>query len=271
MTAQDKPAYVPFYRDTLEALSNLDAEDVKAYLMAVKEYAYEGTEPGLSGPAMAVFVMGRYQLDQSMSRAVTNRRNASRKRNRSETVANGEPYVSETVANDERNESEQDSETVANDEPEASESRAKRDIFQDTSTKLQVQRTKTKEPSSKDKDPKTQVLEKPVAVDKPPGKSKRFKPPSPDEWWDQWSMKCADYGVPPNRIEADEGYAFYEANGWHQANGNPVKRWRSCVVTCLFRAHPELKTNERNHGNPGFDTARHFDEGALVGDSETLF
>lgn len=268
MTASEQPAYVPFYRDTLEALANLDAEDVKAYVTAVLDYAYKGEEPGCSGPAMAVFVMGRYQLDQSMNRAATNRKNARGKRKKSEKVATEKPDASETVANDERT----GSETEATGEPETSESPAKRDIFQDTSTKLQVTGSKTKDSGSKDQGPSTQVLGKPACAQKPKVERKRFKPPSPDEWWDQWSLKCGEYGVPPNRIEADQGFAFYDANGWKQANGNPVKRWRSCVVTCLFKAHPELNSKARSEsGNDRFSDAARYDESAIVGDASRLF
>lgn len=32
-------------------------------------------------------------------------------------------------------------------------------------------------------------------------------------------------------ISPDEFWAYYEANGWRQSNGNPIKNWRACLTT----------------------------------------
>lgn len=57
-----------------------------------------------------------------------------------------------------------------------------------------------------------------------PSTGARFVAPDVDDV----AVYCAERG---NRVDPEAFWAFYDANGWKQANGNKLKRWQSAVIT----------------------------------------
>jgi hypothetical protein len=47
-------------------------------------------------------------------------------------------------------------------------------------------------------------------------------------------------------VTPEEFFAYYEANGWRQANGNPIKNWRQCLVTWEARARERKLQNGKS-------------------------
>jgi hypothetical protein len=63
--------------------------------------------------------------------------------------------------------------------------------------------------------------ETPVVV---PHTQKRFVPP-------ELSEVQAYFRERNNGLDAEAFVAYYEANGWKQASGNPIKKWKAAVIT----------------------------------------
>jgi hypothetical protein len=77
--------------------------------------------------------------------------------------------------------------------------------------------------------------------------------------------EIAEYAKSINaNIDPEAFFHHYEANGWKQANGNPITKWRSAVVTWKKRA-PEFARN----GFSGSDTKPKIDT-IVPGVNETL-
>ena len=53
---------------------------------------------------------------------------------------------------------------------------------------------------------------------------KRFKKPTPEEVFNYCNERC-------NNINAEAFVDHYEANGWVQGKGKPVKDWKACIRT----------------------------------------
>lgn len=75
------------------------------------------------------------------------------------------------------------------------------------------------------------------------GKAKRFVKPSLQEIAD--CIKEKGYNV-----DAGAFYDYYEANGWKQAGGNPIKKWKAALSTWNRREGDLFKNNERNASPP---------------------
>lgn len=75
------------------------------------------------------------------------------------------------------------------------------------------------------------------------GKAKRFVKPSLQEIAD--CIKEKGYNV-----DAGAFYDYYEANGWKQAGGNPIKNWKAALSTWNRREGDLFKNNERNASPP---------------------
>lgn len=75
------------------------------------------------------------------------------------------------------------------------------------------------------------------------GKAKRFVKPSLQEIAD--CIKEKGYNV-----DAGAFYDYYEANGWKQAGGNPIKNWKAALSTWNRREGDLFKNNERKASPP---------------------
>ena len=76
-------------------------------------------------------------------------------------------------------------------------------------------------------------------ADKPP--RSKFVPPTAEEVQDY----CAEKGY--YSIDPQLFVAHYEANGWVQSSGRPIKNWKSAVVTWVRRDKESGKAKEDNH------------------------
>ena len=54
------------------------------------------------------------------------------------------------------------------------------------------------------------------------------KPPPPPRRPSRQEIRdfCRENGI---HIDPDAMFDYYEANGWVQSNGNPIRDWRACV------------------------------------------
>lgn len=243
----DRPAYVPFFEETLRALAYLDAEDVKKYLVAITEYVYEDREPSMDGPAMSVFTMGRYQLDQKLGQRRTNRRNAGRSRGSKteENAATDERPTSEPRATDERTVSE----TEATDERTVSESGANRERTEsDGQAKAHILQT----PSSNLQDSKNPPLPLPPLgpVRVKTGDSPPFgEVPTMGQWLDRCRDYCERHGVEPDEDEFARSYGYYEDHGWcHEDGVTRYGNWHLLVATCMRRLKSDQEDARRAGG-----------------------
>ena len=75
------------------------------------------------------------------------------------------------------------------------------------------------------------------------GKAKRFTKPTLQEIAD--CIKEKGYNV-----DAGAFYDYYEANGWKQAGGNPIKNWKAALSTWNRREGDLFKNNERKASPP---------------------
>ena len=277
MASHGKPAYVPFFEDTLLALSNLSAEDVCSYVKAIRAYVYDGIEPtcagddaNCTGAAMAVFAMGRYQLDKTLKRSATNRANARARRTKgqtksgddvpSETETNGEQTESETAATAER----ETCETVANGERTASETVANGEQLAIYSN-IQIPNTNTQEnPESSSSS----------SSNAPP----HFEVPSLGDWIAYFNAKCTERGIPPSSEAAERAWGYYEDHGWCHRDGSGFKNWHRQCSTCVTkhakdqgkRTKGGIRHGNRNRASGHFsNAARDYDERAECIDSLT--
>lgn len=81
------------YRSFVEAIRELEPEDqLKAY-NAIMDYALDGTEPEIKGPAMAVFRMARPQIDANNKRREAGKAGAAKTNNKAaeERQTSGKP------------------------------------------------------------------------------------------------------------------------------------------------------------------------------------
>ena len=75
------------------------------------------------------------------------------------------------------------------------------------------------------------------------GKAKRFTKPTLQEIED--CIREKGYNV-----DAGAFYDYYEANGWKQAGGNPIKNWKAALSTWNRREGDLFKNNERKASPP---------------------
>lgn len=80
-------------------------------------------------------------------------------------------------------------------------------------------------------------------LDPPP--SARFDAPTLEDV----TAYCAEKGY---TFEPEAAWAFYEANGWKQANGNKLKSWKAAMLTCQQR---ENKENGQSGNNSGLNSS----------------
>lgn len=198
--------------------------------MAITEYVYEDREPSMDGPAMSVFTMGRYQLDQKLGQRRANRKNASRRRESKaeENAANDERTVSESEANDERT----SSETVANQKRTDSDGQAKADNSEQAKVPI-LQTTSSNLQDSNDLHLPLPPLA-PVRVktgDAPPF----GEVPTTGQWFERCRDYCERHGVEPDEDEFARSYGYYEDHGWCHEDGTRYGNWHRLVATCMRR------------------------------------
>ena len=75
------------------------------------------------------------------------------------------------------------------------------------------------------------------------GKAKRFTKPTLQEIED--CIREKGYNV-----DAGAFYDYYEANGWKQAGGNPIKNWKAALSTWNRREGDLFKKSERKDSPP---------------------
>lgn len=75
------------------------------------------------------------------------------------------------------------------------------------------------------------------------GKAKRFTKPTLQEIED--CIREKGYNV-----DAGAFYDYYEANGWKQAGGNPIKNWKAALSTWNRREGDLFKNSERKESPP---------------------
>ena len=88
------------YRSFVEAIRELEPEDqLKAY-NAIMDYALDGMEPEIKGPAMAVFRMARPQIDANNKRREAGKAGAAKTNSKAaeEQQTSGKPSASERQA-----------------------------------------------------------------------------------------------------------------------------------------------------------------------------
>ena len=86
----------------------------------------------------------------------------------------------------------------------------------------------------------------PQPQQKIPTVSKRgstFKPPTLDE-------VRAYFAEKQTRIDPEQFFAHYDANGWRQANGNTLKNWKSALVTWEKNDHQRKGTHASRNSIP---------------------
>lgn len=243
------------YRDVAQLMS--DAERL-AFYDALVGYGVCGEEPDdLEGAPLVAFTMARPSLDKSARRARANARNAKRK-----TQTPDEPDESPSEQERREDETEPDgtkgtnpasdgSELEANaSEPEANASETERTdthdddslefAFSDIDIDIDIDEDKD-EDKDDDIDEDEDIRGGGSAEPTPQAKPKRPKRPTWTDWWGRWREVSEERGVPPSEYDAQKAFAYYEANGWRQNNGNPIKRWRGALSTCFLNAHPELR------------------------------
>lgn len=261
------------YRDVASLMSD---EDRLAFYDALVGYGVCGEEPDdLEGAPLIAFKMARPSLDKSARRARANAQNAKRRTRKEsepeEPASEPEPADSEPEPTDTETETETEqasSEPVATcSEPEANASESKRtETLAQDSLDLAVIDIDKDIDKDKDKDDDRDG-DRDGDRDKrggggaksAPSKPRRSKPARPSfaEWMDRWREVSVEHGVPVSEYDAQKAYAYYEANGWRQKNGNPVKRWKGALSTCFLNAHPELRSN--NGGGGGRDVFARYD------------
>lgn len=223
------------YRDVAQLMTD---EERLAFYDALVAYAIDGEEPdGLEGSPLIAFTMAKPSLDKSARRSKANSRNASKPRKQPESPNEPEPAESETERTVAKR---SETERTESDEPESL-----RIAFPDIDIDEDID-SDFDEDSDRDEDEDTRGV---VAG---ANRFPRPHPPTFDEWWGRWRDVATARGVPPDRVEAESGFAYYDANGWRQNNGNPIRRWRGALMTCFLRAHPELSKRERKEAD-GFD------------------
>ena len=90
-----------------------------------------------------------------------------------------------------------------------------------------------------------------VAADKPA--RTRFKPPTLDE-------VRAYFAEKGTTIDPEAFYAHYEANGWVQAKGKPIRNWKACLTTWEKRQSDFDRRTKRPKQNPTILSAKTPDE-----------
>lgn len=94
-----------FYRSFIEACKELDAEDFKAAITAMCDYALDGEETATTGVAKALFTMAKPVLDANTKRYENgckggrpkNQTETEQEPNENQTETNAEPYEDEDV------------------------------------------------------------------------------------------------------------------------------------------------------------------------------
>lgn len=230
------------YKDVAALMSD---EERLAFYDALVGYGVCGEEPDdLEGAPLVAFTMARPSLDKSARRARANAKNA-RQRARREPDSQTEPDDSEQ----EPEESEQEPTESETERTQANASETERTETYETDSlvfafpDIDIDIDKDKD-GDRDKD---QDRDKAVGGGPPAPKSKSSRPhhPSWDEWWERWRSVSGERGLPPSEYDARKAFAYYDANGWRQKNGNPVRRWKGALSTCFLNAHPELRSSGR--------------------------
>lgn len=81
-------------------------------------------------------------------------------------------------------------------------------------------------------------VERDIEIDKEKDKRvKKFTPPS----FDEVKAYCLERG---NKVDAKSFFDYYEAGGWKDSKGNPVKNWKQKCIT--WENHKEKKENKFN-------------------------
>lgn len=221
-----------FFESYFEAAQMMPDEDRLSFYEAVITYGITGEVPPMSAMASVAFTVAKKSIEKSAKLSRTNSKNAKRSRKSEQPESLEQPYE-DAKANDESRYSENERTLEQTEQiafPDI-------DIDKDVDSDEDID-------SDEDKDGDTGG----ASATQPPRPPRPHRP-SQDEWWEQWQVVASRYGVSANRYEADKAFFYYDSNGWLQANGNSVKRWKGTVATCFLKAHPELKGNQQGAKN----------------------
>ena len=85
----------------------------------------------------------------------------------------------------------------------------------------------------------------------------KFTPPTQEEV----TAYCQEKGYTFSPVTF---FAHYEANGWVQGKGKPIKNWKACCVTWQQREQTgEFSGRSHSHGGTHNDTVQHQHNGGF--------